>query len=370
MNTSGPLRVHVLFESSHRGEPHGCSFIRLLQPLSHPSIAGRLHLSAGLDLPVTAVDVVIVERLWDYGADRARVEKLLADMRRRGLPFIYEIDDDLINVNSRAGDREAPTLDQRLVIRHLARQAAGVVVSTAPLSREFAVLNPHVEVVPNYLDDRLFAPQPRRRDDGDHVTFGYMGTFTHLEDLMGVIAPIRRILHRERDRLRFEIVGVGHRAELEALMPDLPVTFRDVPAASVPYVPFVRWMHENLSWDFAIAPLGDSRFSRSKSDIKFLDYSALGIPGIYADVPAYRGTVENGRNGLLVAETTAAWEEALTTMTRDAARRQAMAEAAESDVRSARMLDKGAARWLAAIEAILARHAAGPVARPDVQPAA
>ncbi len=358
----GPLRVHVLFEyaGDHRREPHGCGFIRLLRPLSHPSVADRIRLTSGLDLPDEGeFDVVIIERLWDNVARSDRFSDLLRRMRRRGIPYIYEIDDDLINVNARAGDRLWPNLDQRLSVRRLARQADGVIVSTNSLKREFLAYNPHVEVVPNYLDERLFTPGPRpvRPDDGT-VVFGYMGTYTHLEDLMGIIAPLRRVLHRERHRVRFELVGVGHREELEALMPGLPVTLCDVPVASVPYIPFVQWMIDNLAWDFAIAPLHDSRFARSKSDIKFLDYSALGIPGIYSDVEAYRHTVEDGRTGLLVPEDSAAWEAALHGMIDDRARRLEMAAAAEAKVRSSRMLETQAHEWLDAITRIVEGHAA------------
>ncbi len=356
---SDPLRVHVLFEHSHRSEPHGCGFIRLLRPLGHPSLAGRITLTSGYELPQGHFDAVIIERLWDNFAPNAAFPGLLAELRRRDIPLIFEIDDDLINVNSRTGATPWPTLDQRLFVRRLARQADAVIVSTPPLKREMLAYNEHVEVVPNYLDERLFVPgrRPLRDADGTLV-FGYMGTYTHLEDLMGIIAPLRRVLHRAQGRVRFELVGIGHQAELEALMPGLPISLRGVPVSSVPYIPFVQWMIDNLRWDFAIAPLHDSSFARSKSDIKFLDYSALGIPGIYADVEAYRHTVEDGVTGLLVPETAAAWETALETMIEDGEKRLAMGAAAEAKVRAERMLDTQAGRWLDAITRIVERHAA------------
>ena len=40
--------------------------------------------------------------------------------------------------------------------------------------------------------------------------------------------------------------------------------------------------------DFAVAPLVDTPFNRCKSDLKILEYSALGLPVIASDLPQYR----------------------------------------------------------------------------------
>ncbi len=77
------------------------------------------------------------------------------------------------------------------------------------------------------------------------------------------------------------------------------------------YPNFIPWMMKNLSWDVGIAPLEDTIFNRCKSDIKFLDYSALGVPGIYSRVPSYKETIHHLETGYLVENTPSAWTEAL-----------------------------------------------------------
>ena len=60
-------------------------------------------------------------------------------------------------------------------------------------------------------------------------------------------------------------------------------------------------MRQHLRWDVAIAPLEDDAFTRGKSDLKYLDYAALGIPGVFSDVRPYRDTVRHRETGLLAA---------------------------------------------------------------------
>jgi hypothetical protein len=53
-------------------------------------------------------------------------------------------------------------------------------------------------------------------------------------------------------------------------------------------------MINNSNYDIGIAPLVDDVFNGCKSDIKFLDYSALGIPTICSRGSAYRAIAEAG----------------------------------------------------------------------------
>ena len=57
------------------------------------------------------------------------------------------------------------------------------------------------------------------------------------------------------------------------------------------------------AWDVAVAPLHDTAFNRCKSDLKFLEYAALGLPGIYSDVVPYKHAVRHEETGLLTENT-------------------------------------------------------------------
>ena len=82
-------------------------------------------------------------------------------------------------------------------------------------------------------------------------------------------------------------------------------------------------------------------FNRYKSDIKFLDYGVLGIPGVYSNVGPYPASVVHEQTGLLVANQPEAWFAALSRLIEDAAR---------SYVHAERLLRTRAVDWLSAID--------------------
>ena len=137
-----------------------------------------------------------------------------------------------------------------------------------------------------------------------------MGTLTHEADLRMVLAPLRALLSRHAGRVRLELVGGAAGQRMASLFEGLPFRMRD-PGNEDPYPRFVPWMRQHLRWDVAIAPLEDDAFTRGKSDLKYLDYGALGIPGVFSDVRPYRDTVRHRETGLLAANEPGAWAEAL-----------------------------------------------------------
>lgn len=349
------LRVHVLYEHSAGTTPHGCGEIRLLKPLAHPSLQSRVDLSIGCEIPEHQVDVLIIERLWNYSCNWQDLYPRLLGLRQQGTKIIYEIDDDLLHVNMEIGVAEHPTAIQKMWIRQMARFADGMLVSTQILAERFEALNSNIAVVPNCLDEELFAsvrslPQPE--EQGDPLVFGYMGTYTHFEDLLTVVSPLRACLNHFGSKVRFEIIGIGNDDHIKSLFGDLPVTVLTVPKESVPYPQFIKWLCKSVKWDFAIAPLKDSVFSRSKSDIKFLDYSALGIPGIYSDVPAYSETVRQMENGLL-ASNLSDWSDSLSMLISDQRLRKKLASNVHDYVWSERMLEQNAIRWGDALDTLI-----------------
>jgi|GEM_PF-334495 len=348
--SNNSLRIHVLYESSSGGLPHGCSVIRLLRPLSHPSIQSYISLTHGLDIPNQPVDVLIIERFWDYTCDWQRHVAMLQSVRKQGTKIIYEIDDDLLDVNWEVGGHDWPADSQKMWLRQMVRFADGVIVSTKQLAGRLATLNPRIEIVENALDERLFEQSRKnslRKPDGI-VVFGYMGTFTHLGDLISIIQPVRGVLEKYRDSVRFEVVGVGDSTVLQAAFAGLPVSFLSVPAQAVLYENFTSFMQENIRWDFGIAPLIDSVFTRSKSDIKFLDYGVQGIPGIFSDVPAYNKTVKHLVNGILASDNES-WTACLEKMILDKQLRSVLAARSHEEIWRERMLKTTATKWVEAL---------------------
>src|SRR2546428_2275128 len=358
--------VHVLYEYGADRRPHGSAYIRLLGPLTHPAAAAR-GFRWGWGVEYEPADVVMIERLWQPGMTMELAEELVGRIRRDGCRLVYTLDDNLLDLKIDGSGRRGFPAEQLNVIRFFAREADGVIVSTAPLQARLAALNRNAVVVPNALDERRIAMTGRlgrglcaNQDQPGHRrrVIGYMGTYTHDADLMMVLHALRAVLREGTDDLEFQLVGAVSDPAVLAAFDGLPVRVLDVGASSE-YPAFVPWMADNLHWDLAIAPLEDNPFTRCKSDIKFLDYAWLGVPGIYSRVPAYDGTVRHLESGYLAGESVDEWAEALRRMLGDDEPRLRTAEAARQYVPSERTLEHRAGDWPAAVESILRSADAG-----------
>jgi glycosyltransferase involved in cell wall biosynthesis len=130
-----------------------------------------------------------------------------------------------------------------------------------------------------------------------------------------------------------------------------------VPDHCKPYPSFIRWLREQrVNWDIALAPLVDDPFNAYKSDLKYLEYAALGLPGVYADLVPY-STVDHGRTGLKVDGSTGAWAAAISSLAADPSLRDQLAAAAFEEVVSTRLLHHGAQSLLELICGVAERPA-------------
>lgn len=367
------IKIHVLYEYGVDRRPFGSASIRLLRPLSYLHAAAGIpesnsnsrHLGSRLDhdwnghIPgalswgheLKPADVVIVQRAWrpDISADLAC--ELVQRIRNQGACFIWEADDNLLDLVIDVPGRHPIRTDAKMAIRHFARAADGIIVSTEHLRERLMMFNRNIMVVPNAIDERLFASRqnrlriPYRKEPR---TIGYMGTMTHDADLMMILQPLRETLRKFQNRIEFQIVGgLANRSLLHALQ-GLPHRILDFDGADE-YPAFMRWMAENISWDVALAPLEDTTFTRCKSDLKFLDYSALGIPGIFSRVPPYENTVRHRETGYLTDNTPDAWVEAMATLLTNHELRSRIASDSHAYVHSQRTLRQRAHTWQDAI---------------------
>jgi len=274
------LKIHILFEHGNDLIPHGCSYIRLLLPFGHPEIKNYFSISSGTELGGSDFDIVIVERLWRDDLTLHMAEELVNKIRKNKNKLIYAIDDNLLDLQIIRKNGRWPSLEQKNIIRYFAREADGIIVSTNKLKDRFSHLNRNIIVVENALDERLFGPREvNQKQKQNRIVIGYMGTHSHDSDLMMVILALRQILNKYKQQVKLELIGILSDNSVLQLFDGLPAKVLDT-KGNHEYPKFIKWMRANAVWDLAIAPLEDTPFTCCKSDLKFLDYSALGIPGI------------------------------------------------------------------------------------------
>ena len=303
----GTLRLTAIVPGSGGLYP-GSTYVRIVQPLRHPQITRRIttriRYAADGRVPDDA-EAVLVQRT---ALPPDRMLEFLDDIDARHLPLVLDLDDHLLLKqldDEQYGAHHTP-------IRALLESAALVTVSTPALAEAIAPLARRVEVVPNAIDEQLFLSGLHRPPfvappaEGP-VRLVYIGSTTHAEDLE-LLRPVMAELHaRAPGRYELEVVGVQVPDRDE---PDPWFRRLDIPHELKPYPLFVRWLREQRPrWHIGLAPLCDTEFNRYKSDLKWLEYTALGLPVIASDVPAY-ATVEDEVTGRFAREP-ADWCEAV-----------------------------------------------------------
>ncbi|MDO9571496.1 MAG: glycosyltransferase [Hydrogenophaga sp.] len=361
------LTINVLFEHDRTGEAHGCSHIRLLRPLGHPSLAASVRLITSHQLAREPADVVIVERWWKPDLCEQDAIELVAEVRQRGATLIYTLDDNLLDLGL---DEEGNSIAEETLraTRYFIRTAHGLIVSTPALAQRLSALNSRVIVLPNALDERLFKPKERdvvrpgsrpfsRAESDDFIRIGYMGTLTHAYDLKIIVEPLRKLLYHYADSVRLEIVGVSAEQERIKRLFGTAVKFLE-PTDGAHYECFANWFRSNVHWDIGLAPLSSRQFNQYKSDIKYLDYGILGIPGIFSKIGPYPASVLNGVTGILVDNNVEAWYRAMEALVQDEDMRKQLGERAFKHVHTERTLEARAGDWIRAISEIrlLARN--------------
>ena len=352
----GRLSVVVVPERFENGTPSPCGYIRLLQPLDHLACSDAIDLT--LADPAEALgyraDVIATQRYAMPNA--AAADALAAHCRAQGIQLLYDLDDDLLNIPRDHPEAAMLRPRAKLVARMLGH-ADVVWASTEALRQSLGAAGYAARVVPNGLDERLWAEPPVPiRSAWDTVRILYMGTATHDADFAIVEPALARLNAAFAGRVRIDLIGVTGRGD----MPDWINRVAPPASAVASYPGFVAWII-GQGWDIGIAPLADTGFNRCKSAIKTLDYAALGLAVLASDVPAYRGSLAG-----LVGNSAAEWFDALARLVRDPRRRHAQARAAQDDfLRSGTLAAQTGARR-AALRAISggrisrSRHAPGP----------
>ena len=112
-------------------------------------------------------------------------------------------------------------------------------------------------------------------------------------------------------------------------------------------------MTSHSEWDLAVAPLQSSNFNSFKSDIKWLDYSMLGVAGIYSDVPAYQSTIINSFNGLIVDNNPESWISAIEALSEDGSLRRSIVENSRRQIIASRLVKHSGSEWRAVLEKLV-----------------
>ncbi len=340
-----PLRVAAF--TAYPWE-HALTTLRLVDPLHFAGV----ELLRGNDEAdfyperVEEADLVVIQR--DFPRWYGVYTEVVRRARAGGKPLVYETDDLLLDLPEDHPDRPIHYYTPALLpMLQALLEADAVTVTTPALAEALQPLNPRIHLLPNYLDDRHWRLAPRAQPGaGEPLILGYMGSTTHAPDLEAVSPALAALLARCGERLRLHFWGGPPPAGLRA---HPQVGWTDLQLRSYPE--FVRYFSAQ-DCHLCLAPLEDSAFNRCKSAVKFFEYSALGLPGVYGRTAPYEGAVCHGENGFL-ASTPDEWLACLTRLVDDPELRLRMGRAAMESVRRDWLLSEHAGQWRRLYESLL-----------------
>lgn len=211
-------------------------------------------------------------------------------------------------------------------------------VSTQELQNYLSAYTKKICILPNYIDNEICDFSFPKKEDRECITIGYAGNRTHKSDLEIVISAIKQIINEFSTKIQFKFLGY---------MPDELIEYSQV--EYIDHVPDYRtyiYLLRTSGIDLAIAPLQDNLFNRCKSNIKFLEYSICGIPGIYSNIKPYTDTVKDRETGIIVQSNASSdWYNAIKLLILDKNLRENIAQNCYKYVNENYLLQDNFTKW-------------------------
>ncbi len=277
------LRITYVAES-----PNACAWYRCYTPGSALERRGHDVSLEYLSTPlrVRKSDVVVFLR-----PARQGILGAIRSANQQGALTVVDIDDDLWRIHpSNPSYRYLMQGPARQVLEACIREAKLVTVTTRELAESIKHLT-SARVLSNMLPAEHWPDSPRRPRDGTALTLGWAGGSSHLMDLQVISGAVETLLG-QYDQLEVVVAGLG-------MSPFAPHERVKV----APGVPIEEYPGLLGQFDIAVAPVEDSVFNTSKSDLKLLEYSMMGIPTVASKTVTYGRSIRQGENGFLAGNT-------------------------------------------------------------------
>lgn len=259
-----------------------------------------------------------------------------------------DIDDNYLDVpeSNLLYDKFKSTKRDRAMLSTILSFADALTVSTEPLKERLSThikgvhgITKPIYVIPNFNDlkDWEFV---RATPDPEKVVIGYTGSNSHQDDLKMCLPAIAKLM-KKYPNLYLEMIGSVPKDRVKetfgyAGFDDSGLQRIKLLPATATFKEYPRYLSEQ-KWDIGIAPLVDTAFTRSKSHIKWMEYSSLKIPCVASRVYPYfmqlkgRKTIIDGKTGLLARNNE--WEAKLEKLIQSPELRKELGENAYNQVK-------------------------------------
>jgi len=283
---------------SYIGDTMGCGTIRIIYPsLLMPHLRIKGYSFSAFYSPYFINDLNFYKSFsfvqFQRSATKPHLEifKHFANSIRRqtNTPLIYEIDDLLteIPVWNFAHEYYKENIEN---IKEMMKIADGMTVSTSKLKEVYSEYNSNIEVIPNHLPKFIWGNIYPKHDNEPNIKrprIMWAGSQNHFaqKHMKGVKggdfgSKLMDFIRKTVNDYQWIFSG-SHPLELSDIKDKLEIYgWKNV----FEYPKHFR----SLEPDICIAPLEKGLFNDCKSNIKMLEFTAVGAPGIYSNAYPYR----------------------------------------------------------------------------------
>lgn len=217
-------------------------------------------------------------------------------------------------------------LDAEWIAQEQVTNSAAVTVTTESIRKSYLPFNKNIYILKNCIDFELWdglQPRPEKA----RIRIGWAGGMQHNKDMDIIVPVIAKIL------VKYPNVEFHYTHCASERMADLHSQNKDR-THKYGWVALKDWPHaySDYNFDIALAPVEKTKFNQGKSNLKWLENSALKIPTVASKWDTY-ASIKDGETGYL-ADTEAEWIEKVSKLVESAELRRTIGENAHNDVRT------------------------------------
>lgn len=262
------------------------------------SAAGLIAASIVLEhriepMMLNGADLVILCR-----CSNERSLSLMRLARKKKVPILYELDDDLLfPPEDELWGQKIIRLRHTEILRLFLNEADRIKAGSELLASRLKNLGYPAFYLP-YPVELLESPLPKK---DSLIRIGYYGTPHHRNDIAFILPALIEVQNQCPEEIIYEFYGC---------FPNDVSKLRNVSC-----LPFTHNYHDflkNLSkrnWTLGLAPMKPTAFNEAKSDSKFREYAAVGVPTVFCNIAPYRSLVIHNHNGWLAEPTLEDWSQ-------------------------------------------------------------
>lgn len=267
-------------------------------------------------------------------------EKMIEAMQEAGKKVVFEMDDYIHDIHKRDDHEFKDQFDTRQLVlfERCMRQCDAMIVSTDYIAEKYKKFNPNIYVCRNGIDlARYNLTRPKR----DTINIGWAGATGHQKAIMPWLNQVNGVMQAKPETC-FISIGAPF---AEALKPYVG----EGRAIRIPWAAIEQYPSAMTMFDIALAPGGSGGWYKGKSDLRWLEASALGIPIIAR--PSVYPEIEDGVTGF---HATGPMEmvEHLMALIGDAGLRDKVGQQAKEYIHEHRSIETMAGSWEDAFRAI------------------